>query len=103
MKSNTIILIVVALVVAAGVFWYYSTKTGNEPPLTVLSAENQAQTRFQTLVSELPISFNTSIFSESRFMALVDLATPITPETAGRLDPFAVIPERTVPEIDESF
>ncbi len=93
MKSNTIILIVAGTIVAAGVFWYYSTRTGNEPPLTVLSAENQAQTRFQTLVSELqPISFNTSIFSDVRFMALVDLATPIAPETTGRLDPFAVVP-----------
>ena len=93
MKSNTIILIVATLIIAASVFWYYSTKTGNEPPLTVLSAENQAQTRFQTLVSELPLSFNTSIFSESRFMALVDIATPITPETIGRLDPFAIVLE----------
>lgn len=92
MKSNTIILIVVSVIVVAGVFWYYSTKTGNEPPLSVLSSENKSQTRFQTLVSGLQsISFNTNIFSDARFMALVDLATPITPETAGRLDPFAVV------------
>ncbi|MDO8566856.1 MAG: hypothetical protein Q7R58_01745 [bacterium] len=90
MKSNTIILVAAALVIAAGVFWYYSTKTGNEPPLTSLPTENQAQTRFQMLVSELrPITFNTGIFSESRFMALVDLATPISPEAIGRLDPFS--------------
>lgn len=92
MKSNTIILVVAAVIVAVGVFWYYSTKTGNEPPLSVLSAENQAQTRFQALFGELqPISFDTNIFSDARFMALADLATPLTPETAGRLDPFAVV------------
>jgi len=39
-----------------------------------------------------PITFNTGIFSEPRFMALVDLATPITPETVGRFDPFAPVP-----------
>lgn len=93
MKSNTIILVVAVIIVATGVFWYYSTKTGNEPPLSVLSAENQAQTRFQALFGELqPISFNTDIFSDARFMALTDLTTPLTPETAGRLDPFAVVP-----------
>lgn len=93
MKSNTIILIVSVIIVAAGIFWYYSTKTGNEPPLSVLSAENQAQTRFQTLFGELqPISFDTGIFSDTRFASLVNLATQISPETAGRIDPFAVVP-----------
>ena len=93
MKTNTIILIVAALIVAAGAYWYFFTGTGNEAPLSVLSTENQAQTRFQTLVSELrPVLFNTNIFSEPRFMALIDLATHIAPETAGRLDPFAPVP-----------
>ena len=51
-----------------------------------------AQTKFQTLVGELtPISFNTSIFSDAHFTALVDIATPVAPETIGRLDPFAAI------------
>lgn len=93
MKSNSIVLIATALIIALGVFWYYSTRTGNEPPVTALSAENQAQTHFQALVGELrPISFDTGIFSEPRFMVLVDLATPVSPETVGRLDPFAVVP-----------
>jgi hypothetical protein len=91
--SNTTLLIIATLIVAAGAYWYFFTGTGNQPPLTTTSAaENQAKTRFQTLVSELkPISFNTEIFSDARFMALVDLATPIAPESAGRLDPFALI------------
>lgn len=93
MKPNTIILIVATLVVAGGAYWYFFTGTGNEPPLTVGTADNQAQSRFQTLVSELrSISFNTDIFSEPSFMALVDLTTPVTPETIGRLDPFAPVP-----------
>lgn len=92
MKSNTIALVVASLIIAAGVFWYYSTKTGNDPSLTAISVENQSQTRFQTLMSELQsISFDTRIFSDVRFMSLVDLATPITPETTGRTDPFATI------------
>lgn len=90
MKSNIIILIVTILILALGAFWYYSTRTGNERPVTAVSAENQAQVHFQELVGELrPITFDTGIFSESRFMALVDLATPVSPETVGRIDPFA--------------
>lgn len=93
MKSNTITIIIAALVVAAGAYWYFFTGTGNEPPLTAGTANNQEQSRFQTLVSELQsISFNTGIFSEPSFMALVDLATPVAPETVGRLDPFAPVP-----------
>lgn len=93
MKTNTIILTVATLVVALGAYWYFFTGTGNEPPLTAVSTENQALIRFQTLVRELQfVSFNTSIFSDARLMALVDLATPVAPETAGRLDPFAPVP-----------
>lgn len=93
MKSNTTILIITTLIVAGGAYWYFFTGTGNEAPLTVLPTDNQAETRFQTLVSELqPVSFNTDIFSEPSFMALVDLTTPIAPETVGRLDPFALVP-----------
>ena len=91
--SNTTLIIIATLIVAAGAYWYFFTGTGNQPPLTATTAvENQAQSQFQTLVSELqPISFDTKIFSDPRFMALVDLATPIAPESAGRLDPFASI------------
>ena len=93
MKSNTLILILATLIVAAGAYWYFFAGKGNEPPLTAGPAVSQAQLEFQTLLGELqPISFNTSIFLDPRFMALVDLTTPITPETVGRLDPFAPVP-----------
>ena len=93
MNSNTIILIVATLIVAGGAYWYFFTGTGNQPPLaTALATDNPAQIQFQALVSELqPISFLTTIFSDARFMALVDLTTPIQSETIGRLDPFAPI------------
>lgn len=91
--SNTTLIVIATLIVAAGAYWYFFTGTGNQPPLTATTVpENQAQTRFQALVSELqPISFDTDIFSDPRFLSLVDLTTPITPESAGRLDPFASI------------
>ncbi|MEK7114394.1 MAG: hypothetical protein AAB850_02485, partial [Patescibacteria group bacterium] len=91
MKPNTVTLIVITLLIAAGAYWYFFTGTGNLPPLTVTSAQvSQAQTQFQMLVSQLqPISFNTALFSDARFNALIDLTTPVSPETPGRLDPFA--------------
>ncbi len=93
LDSNTTLLVIATLIVAAGAYWYFFTGTGNEPPLTeTIATDNQAQTQFETLVGKLqPISFNTAIFSDPRFVVLVDLATPITPEQSGRLDPFAAI------------
>lgn len=94
MKSNSaIFLVITALVLAVGAYWYFSTQTGNESPLTAEVKENQTQTQFKVLVSELQsISFDTSIFSEPNFTALTDLATQVTPEESGRPDPFAPIP-----------
>jgi hypothetical protein len=94
MKStNTPALIITLLLVVAGVYWYFFTGSSDEQlPISEITTENQAQTRFQMLVGELtPISFDTSLFSDARFNALVDLSTPIAPETVGRLDPFAPI------------
>jgi hypothetical protein len=93
MKTNTILIIVTAIIAVAGAYWYYFARTGNEPSLTASDTENIAMVRFQTLASELEsISFDTRIFSEPNFMALIDLTTPIIPETVGRTDPFAPIP-----------
>lgn len=93
MKSNTTTLIITTLVVAAGAYWYFFTGDEEQPPLIPETTQNESQLQFQILVSELqPISFNTGIFSDPRFVALVDLATPIMPETMGRLDPFAAVP-----------
>lgn len=91
MNTNTIFIIVISLVVAAGAYWYFFTGTGNDQPLSVVSVENQSQTRFQALVGELSISFDTNIFLDPSFVALVNLTTPVAPETAGRIDPFAQI------------
>jgi hypothetical protein len=95
MKSNSVIfLIITALILAGGAYWYFSNQAGgNEPPLTGNIQENQTQTQFKTLVSQLQsISFDPGIFSDPHFIALTDLATPVTPEESGRKDPFAPLP-----------
>lgn len=93
MKSNFVTpLIIIALIIAGGAYWYVSGQDGNQPPLTASMGEGEAQTQFKTLVSELKnISFDTDIFSNPNFRALTDLATQVTPEQSGRLDPFAPI------------
>ena len=90
LDSSTTLLILAAIVVAGGAYWFFFTG-GEEPPLSA-GTENQVQTQFKLLVSQLqPISFDTDIFSDPNFLSLVDLATPIAPETSGRIDPFAAL------------
>lgn len=92
MKSNTIILIGISLVLAGGAYWYLTSQSGNDAPLTSANGNSVSQTQFQTLVSELQsITFNTAIFSDPKFMSLVDLKVRATAEPSGRLDPFATI------------
>lgn len=96
MKSNPTTIIIVTLIVAGAAYWYFFTGTGDQPPLTASSSENASQTHFQSLVSELqPISFQTDIFSNPSFTSLVNLATPVTPEAQGRIDPFAPLSSAT--------
>lgn len=96
MKPNSTLLIIGAFLLAGGIYWYFFMGTGEQSALTASSANgsgNLSQTKFQALVSELrPISFNSAIFVDPNFTALVDLTTPVTPETPGRLDPFAQLP-----------
>ncbi len=91
MTSNTTMLIVATILVLAGGYWFFFTgSSGNQVPLTTSASQSAAETRFQALVGQLsPITFDTSIFSEARFKSLVDISTPVQPESLGRLDPFA--------------
>lgn len=85
------LIILAALVVAAGAYWYFFSGSSSESPLSIDVPENAVQTQFRSLTSKLqPISFDTSIFLDPRFNALVDLTTPISIEPSGRSDPFAV-------------
>ena len=93
LSSPTIIITLLALILLGGGYWYFSSsQTGNEPPISSGATINTAQMKFQSLVNELqPITFDTSIFSNPGFNALADIATPVTREPTGRLDPFAPV------------
>jgi hypothetical protein len=90
-KNTTII--VALIIVVAGLAWYFlgsGGTGGTASPLTATAEPNPVETKFLTLTNELsPISFNPQIFSDARFMSLVDIHTTINPEPIGRTDPFA--------------
>lgn len=94
MKSNTVLLIILTLVLAGGAYWYFSSQSGNQAPLTTATVSGgAAETQFQVLITQLrSISFKTAIFSDAKFTSLVTLSVPVTSEPIGRLDPFASIP-----------
>ena len=90
---NTLFLIIAAVVVLVGLYWFFFTGTTQEPPLYAGAVQDKAQAQFETLIGQLePITFDLSVLSDPRFKALVDLATPVTPEPVGRTDPFAPVP-----------
>lgn len=91
MKSNTIIILVATLVVAAGAYWYFFVDSGNEEPLTISETTNIKQAEFEHLLGQLPANFDTSIFSDARFSVLVDITTEIADESFGKDDPFSPI------------
>lgn len=94
MKTNTniILIVVVTLGIGGALYWFF-TSNGDQPSLTVadITTPNAAQTQFQTLLSELPMSFDTTLFSDPRFTILTDLTVAVVPEPVGRSDPFAPI------------
>lgn len=89
-NSHTTAIVIGFLAIAGGLWYFFSSPS--EPTQEPLTAQglNPAQTKFATLVSQLqPIHFDTAIFDDPNFLALVDLTTPVTPEPTGRPDPFA--------------
>ena len=96
-NSTTVLIILTALIVAVGAYWYFFINVSTEPPLSTNVATSPSETRFQTLISQLgPITFSASIFEDARFLALQDLTTVISAEPAGRIDPFAPISANAV-------
>lgn len=92
MKPNTILIIIAACVVAAGAYWYFFLGSGIQAPLTVVGEKSDDQVQFQALVTQLqPVTFDTTVFSDARFLSLHDITTPVVDDAAGRIDPFAPI------------
>lgn len=96
MTQNTKILIaVLAVAVLLGVIYmmfFSSTPGGSAVSSSGNSPSSPAEVNFLNLSSQIePITFDTSILSDPRFTALVDIHTAVLPEATGRTDPFAPI------------
>ncbi len=90
--SRTIsIAVAVAIVLLGAIAYLAFFRPDTTPAVSATGAPTSgAQADFIDLSAQLtPISFDTSIFSDPRFMALQDIHTSIVSEAAGRKDPFA--------------
>ncbi len=91
---RTLILYICAGIVFAGAVYYYfffNRDTGASVETSNTQA-SEAEISFITLLGKIdPITFDTSIFSNPRFLRLQDIRTAIIPEPSGRKDPFAPI------------
>lgn len=93
-SSTNLGYIAAAIVVIGGLYWFFSSgkdSSVEELPLSESSIQ-PLESRFLALTNQLdPISFNTDIFANPRFAALVDITTAIVSEASGRTDPFAPV------------
>lgn len=94
LNLNTLFLIIATVAVLGGGYWYFFTGGGTQPSLSSeVTVQGGARAQFEVLIGQLePITFDLAVLSDSRFKALVDLATPVTLEPVGRTDPFAPVP-----------
>ncbi|MEK9184235.1 MAG: hypothetical protein AAB892_00715 [Patescibacteria group bacterium] len=90
--SRTVaVLVALAVIIALAVGYTLMKNDESDSTVSVTGgAATASEANFVTLAGELDsIVFDTSIFSDPRFLALIDIHTAITPEVPGRNDPFA--------------
>ena len=87
----TIGIVVAALIVIGGIFWY-SSSSEEGPPISTFSEPGAPGNQFLELTRKLKsVKFPDTVFRNPRFEALIDITTPIMQEATGRTDPFAPI------------
>lgn len=87
-KTTGIAVVLGILLLAAAA--YLLLRPAEDAGLSSSAPASDAEAQFIALTSQLdPVTFDTSILTDPRFMALIDIRTAILPETSGRADPFA--------------
>lgn len=88
-RTASVGVVLVVLVAAAIAYTVFQGRSTDET-ITVSETATASEANFVTLASELDvIVFDVSILSDPRFLSLVNIHTAITPEPAGRADPFS--------------
>lgn len=90
---NTIILVVATLVIAGLSYLYLTNGTaGTDIPLSAVTQASPLEAKLTVLADKIsPVSFDTSILTDSRFLALENMAKKLVAEPQGVSDPFAPI------------
>ncbi len=92
-KNNIILAILGLLLLAAALYLLFGRSDTSSVINSNTGATSVAEQTFLNLTAQInPITFDASILSDPRFMALQDLKTAIVPESPGRTDPFAPLP-----------
>jgi len=98
--QNKLLVIIIALVVAGGV-WYGLSQSGEpEPLLSTTAADGTSITQstdqeiIGTLLALRAVTLSGSIFTDPSFLTLQDFGTPIVAEPVGRENPFAPLGSR---------
>jgi hypothetical protein len=96
MSNTTKIILGVVVVVALlfGAYLVFFNSNSSESALSTQTAPaSAAEVSFLNLANTAEsVSFDTSVLSDARFAALVDIHTAIVPDPQGRTDPFASFP-----------
>lgn len=94
-KKNNLMYIALAVVVGGAALYFVWLNMPSEPDISYMEGgpTSEAQAAFLTLAAQLePVGFDTSVLSDPRFMALIDIKTVVVPEAGGRPDPFSPLP-----------
>jgi len=91
MNQKTLIAVIVIIIGLLGpAYFLFTSSSSNTDVVTATIPTSDAEAVFVNLASQLvPMTFDTSILSDPRFISLVDLHTAVLPEQKGRRDPFA--------------
>lgn len=79
-----------AVILLGGAYLYFFDSSFLTPPVFI--TDTNVSTFTNTFIKLAPVTFDTEILSDPRFLSLTDIAPLITSEPAGRVDPFAPLP-----------
>jgi hypothetical protein len=88
-RKSLLTLLSAAIVLVGGFYYFFIYTRQDSSVLSSTEPATEAELSFISLFGELgAVTFDTRLLDDPRFSALVDIRTPIVPETAGRKDPF---------------
>lgn len=93
-NQTPVVLIILGIVVLGAIAYLLFGQGTTDPAVAITDTSiTERELVFVNLTAQIePIKFETSILTDARFLALLDLRTAIVPENEGRTDPFGPIP-----------